>query len=164
MRDWFQNDSLFLRERRLGNLYADQVAERLRQAGLIVAIPPQGVRESIRDAPAYLDSKDLWCAGRWIEVKSRRVRFTSPEDFPFQTIMVDTVSGWNAKTDKPFVYACISRPTGAIIYTPGDNPSSWIREKKHDQMRGFEDEFYLAPRELWGTFDELVSILRGTPS
>ena len=151
---------LFFREARAGQRYIEKVAERLRAEGLLLEVPPLTLRPTIDQAAAYLDTKDILCRGRVLEVKSRRVDFTRPEDFPYPTMLVDTVSGWQAKEEKPFAYVCISQKTEVIIATRGTDASNWVVERKWDHVRGIHDEFYLAPRSAWRSFGSLVAALR----
>ena len=160
MTKWADNDDLFFEEARVGQMYIEKVANQLRAEGLEVEVPELVLRDSIDEASNWLNTKDIICRGRVLEVKSRRIGFTTPEDFPYPTILVDTVSGWEAKSEKPFAYLCISHQTEAIIATRGHDSSKWVAERKSDYVRRIDDDFYLAPCSAWRTFKSLVVSLK----
>ena len=82
---WSDNDDLFFRELEEGRKWELYVASKLLRAGLWVQVPTKSVRNSIDDVPAYADEADIWVTRKdpaKIEVKSRRVAFTDPDDIP----------------------------------------------------------------------------------
>lgn len=92
--------------------------------------------------------KDLIVAGRYLEVKSRTLRFTTRDSYPYPTVMLETVSGWQAKERKPDVYVLCSQPAGGILAVDARDMSRFTREKRVDRSRGLEDEWFFAPKEL----------------
>lgn len=157
---WRENDELFFQEARLGQFYAERIAERLRKAGLPAVAPKPTLRRNISDADNFKNTKDVICVGKTIEIKSRRRRFTTPLDFPFPTVIVDTVSGWRSKREKPFAYVIVSRLTDAAIWLPGGSDLDWKISRHFDRIRAIEDDFYEAPKRMWRSFDELIKALR----
>jgi len=157
---WAQNDELFKKELIEGQLWQNHVGNFFQLCGLAVMIPPLKIRESIADAEQWSDSKDLIVEGRVIEVKARNERFTTPASFPYDTVFIDTVSGYQAKKQKPTAYVNISRKTGAMIAIPSGKPDAWKIEKKFDRIRRIWDEFYLAEKKKFCEIDILIDQLR----
>ena len=113
-RDWFDNDELFAELLRTGHQWAERVARELRTHGLHVSVTPMAWRESIECRGEFSDEIDLTVGLRrrkTIDVKSRNLAFTSPEDYPYETALVDTVSGWQAKPRKPAAIVLVSQIT-----------------------------------------------------
>lgn len=162
---WAQNDALFKKELEEGQLWQNHVGNFLRLSGLDVYIPPLTIRESIAEAGEWIDSKDLVVRGsaigdQIVEVKARNERFTSPESFPYDTIFVDTVSGYDAKKTKPIAYVNISKKTGSMIALPSTSSAGWLTENRFDHVRKIRDDFYLAPKKKFHVIDILVERLR----
>jgi len=65
-----------------------------------------------------------------VEVKGRKQKFTSsPDSFPYDTVMVDAVAASDAKLHKPFAYVMVStvavNPSRAMLVVPGWTRESW---------------------------------------
>ena len=96
-----------------------------------------------------------------LEVKSRALKFTSdPQSFPYGTLMVDTVSGYEQKLEKPLAYVIVSQHTNDLLVIPNYTYEYWTQETKYDPARNLTDTFYLCPRELVKPFPYLVDYLR----
>lgn len=157
---WSQNDDLFFQKLEDGQEYAEYIASCLRNAGLPAVAAGVTRRRSIEEAKNFSNTKDVLACGKILEAKSRRRKFTSPRNYPFTTIFVDTVSGWRAKLEKPFAYVFVSQITRAILWLPGTDDSDWQIRRAYDRERGIEDDFYEAPREWCRSFEDLVGALR----
>ena len=159
--DWFDNDDLFLRECAEGHRWERYVAELLRRKGVDAACLKQELRAHVSEAPSYLTDSDVvvtLASGRQLvfEVKSRRVFFNGPRDFPDEDIFVDTVSGWEGKDPKPAAVICISQLTKRVIVLATATQPQWRQERRRDRVRDIETTFYAAPRELWAPLGALV--------
>ena len=157
---WSENDNLFLGELKNGFDWQSLPALFFKLHGLDVEMPNLKIRPSIKVAHNWLNETDLIVNGRFIEVKSRNEKFTTPKSFPYPTIFVDTVSGYNAKNEKPIAYVMISRPTGNMLCVRADNPGGWAINKRFDNVRKIWDDFYLSPKERLQTLDVLVKFLK----
>ena len=154
--NWFQNDELFFRECREGHKWQTYVGEYLKAQGLPVVIAEQTFRgnpnvseytdeEAKRWAAArqksemarteYTNAPDLLVCSKVVEVKSRDLKFTKPDDFPFSQIFVDTVDGYERKERKPALYVCVSQITGAMICALGKKADHWTKLKVRDSKR-----------------------------
>jgi len=163
--DWFQNDALFLRECAEGHKWERYVVGLLTRDGLKASCPKQTLRDHVSQAHQYLQDSDVVVevgSGRELvfEVKSRRVKFKSPADFPYDDVFVDTVSGWDAKEPRPVGVICVSQVTHSVMVLPAGTQPKWERERRYDHVRGFETDFYVASRELWGSYGSLVKRLK----
>lgn len=88
--------------------------------------PPLNIREP--------DEGDMLFSGR-IEHKVRAIDFTSRDDYPFSTVIVDEVEKVDKKSDKVFMYV-LENKTGthaAVVY--GFTQSAWKVEEKYDTQR-----------------------------
>lgn len=156
---WARNDGLFLAELREGWRWQRYVAAELRMYGFRVDEPENTVRRDIADAGRWtaLDF-DLAVRGTKVgdvvlEVKSRPIAFTDPLTFPDPLVMVDTVSGWNAKAIPPRAVVIVSRTTQRMIVVSAATRPSWRTHRARDGVRGNLEEWYLCPRKLvrpWG--------------
>ena len=126
---------------------------------------PKSVRNSIDDAPAYANEADI-CVTRKspakIEVKSRRVEFTGPDDIPSnrRPFFVTTESSWENAGTKPVAVVVVSQQTGGIVVASGKDSGGWERRRYYDQVRGIDDTFLCAPVETLYTFGDLVEAMR----
>ncbi|MCK9567628.1 hypothetical protein M0R72_01600 [Candidatus Pacearchaeota archaeon] len=161
--NWAENDELFFSQLKEGFEWQKLPKLFFELHGLKVEMPELTIRDSIADAGAYMSSKDLIVNGQTIETKSRNEAFTYPLSFPYKTLFVDTVSGFDGKKKKPLAYVFISRPTGSLICLMTSTISSWTIEEKFDRVRKITDRFYLADRKLCTTLDELVEALKAEP-
>lgn len=161
---WMENDSLFFRELSCGHRYELYVALQFLRAGICVESPPKTIRDSAWDIPDYADEADLW-VGREdpakIEVKSRRVIFTGPDDIPADRdpFFVTTESSWNNAIEKPLAVVLVSQDTGAMVVASPRRSEEWVKVTTRDKKRNIEDTFLCAPVKTLYTFDVLVEYL-----
>jgi hypothetical protein len=161
--DWFSNDELFRRELEEGHIHAADVAARLRASGLPVAVTPLEWRQSIEDRHTFSDEIDLTVGTRHpsrVDVKSRRLIFDGPGDYPYPTALVDTVAGWEAKARKPVAIVLASQHTGGLAVIRVSTRQEWTTRRRFDDVRRIEDDFYEVDRHLLASFDEFVAWLR----
>lgn len=157
MTDWYKNDELFRKEVSKGHAYERYVADYLSDEGLDASITEQTVRDHVRDASQYEKELDIIVEGRPCEVKSRDLWFTGPHNFPYDTIFVDTVSGWNAKDPEPVAVLCVSQKSKAIIVLPiSSTREQWTSTKRWDHVRKINDLFYEAPADFWAPVGAFV--------
>lgn len=157
---WSQNDELFFSELKAGHEWQKLPALFFKLNGLQVDIPELKIRANIKEASKWKDSEDLKVNGQIIEIKSRNEAFTSAESFPYETIFVDTVSGYNAKTIKPTAYIMVSRKTGGMLALPSLSADGWKIEEKFDRTRRIRESFYVAEKKSFKTLDFIISQLK----
>lgn len=147
-----------------GHAFNKIVAMRLESEGISAEAPEFSFAQSKEEIKEYtLNDKDIIVGDQVIEVKSRNLDFSdNPESFPYDDLIIDTVSGYEAKDPKPIAYVMVSQNTGGMFVFPTAFAKSWRVERKYDRYRKHEDNFYLAPKELARPFSQLVNKLKDT--
>jgi len=180
--NWFENDELFFKECQKGQKWQEYVGNYLKKQGIKVDV----AELSFRDNPNVADYSDDE-AGRWavarkkmdtarkeyvntkditilpdrvVEVKSRNLRFTSPDDFPFKTVIIDTFSGYNQKDPKPRLYVTVSQKTGAMIATNGWDSKNWLKQRRFDGIRKIWEVNYECPIDYWKPIDYYLPAIK----
>lgn len=162
---WQDNFPLFKLEREDGLIYEKYVAKLLGDAGLDVELGPVGYAETVEEREAWKPSIDVIVRGNKrttrIEVKSRRVNFTKPTNFPYPDIIVCTKSSWEGYTDKPDFFVHVSKETEAIVVNRSvpHEREQWFLRKDWDNVRKFRDWYYHCPRKLLYDWDRLIAYL-----
>jgi hypothetical protein len=166
MSDWFDNDELFRKELEEGHRWASLVVDRLNEQGVPALLTPLAWRKSIHDRSEFVDETDIvvqTSAGPLpIESKSRNLHFTEdPTTYPYPTAFVDTVSGWDKKTTKPFAVVLTSQKTQQMLVVPSRSPSLWwLTTTAYDRTRRIQDVWYEVPCYSLLPFQTLVDALR----
>jgi hypothetical protein len=158
--EWIESPEKFRERWEKGEKQTDLIAERLRSDGLDVKAPQRTFRKTYADRKNYKDETDLIVNGRRIEVKSRRFNWTSLDDYPYDTIFVDTVKKWDGHKVKPLASINVSQVTGAVVVVPGKSSGEWMKVSAKDKDTGFVYENYAAPRGTWKTYEQLVDFLK----
>ena len=161
---WSENDELFRQFVQEGHAWQFMPYTFLRLKGFEVDMPALSIREDISEAHNWLQSYDLKIGDKIIEVKSRKLKFTNPSDWPQSRApaFLDAKKKWDAKETKPFAYIFVSKPTGAMVATCGlaSARSRWGECTKLDRDRGIRETWYTVGREYLVTMDDLVKSLR----
>ena len=113
--------------------------------------------DEIRDKT--LNEKDVIVGDLVLEVKSSSRSFINADDFPFNPVIIDTVSGFDSKIIKPFAYVMISQITQGIFVIPTSTKYDWTIEKYYDGYRKIEERFYLVKKRHCRPFIEMVDVL-----
>ena len=139
------------------------LAERLQALGWRTEVDALKIRPTLADYKDYGDSGDVRVFAksggrRNLAVKSVRTPFSGKHDYPFSTVIVDSVTAWE-KTPAAAVVR-ISQPTGGIIVIPATTRNAWARAtfKTPDGPK----VCYVVATSLCRTFDELVGWLEAT--
>ncbi len=145
-----------------GHKFNEIVAMRLKEFGVMAEVPEFSFAQSKAEIRDYtLNDKDVIVGDNVIEVKSRNLAFTDdPSTFPYDDLIVDTVSGYEAKEPKPIAYVMVSQKTGGMFVIPTAFSKSWRVERKYDRDRKHEDDFYLTNKRFGRPFSQLVSKLK----
>jgi hypothetical protein len=83
-----------------------------------------------------------------IEIKERSLKFTSPEDYPYETVFVDDMHGLERETIRHLAYVLRSKPTG-----------EWVWLTPLDRGRGHIVPTLVAPRGCLRPAHTLVDFL-----
>lgn len=164
--DWMENDALFLQELAKGHRFERLVAQRLIEKGFTVQIPPKSIRDNVTEIHKYKNEVDLY-VGRWgkppakIEIKSRDLYFTSPDDVQewCMPLFVMRKEKWDQAPTKPAAILVVSQQTGAIIATSSVWQHKWHVTRTLDSVRKIPVTNYAADRELWHTFEDFCAVL-----
>jgi hypothetical protein len=146
-----------------GHKYGRYIADKLELEGISCTVPDLYLVESMEEIPHMTQTeKDIIIdrTGDCLEVKSRNIEFTSIDDFPWGNIIVDTVSGYKAKMQKPMAYVMVSQPTGCAFAVMSDTEQHWTTKRLNDKQRGHSDNFYVVTREHFVSFDYLVNAIK----
>lgn len=160
MTQWAENDELFISELKKGHQWQTLPQVFFQLQGLKVEMPDLSVRSNIAEAGHWINTTDLIVEGNPLEVKSRDEAFTAPDTFPYSTIIVDTVAGFDAKKEKPIAYIMISRKTGCMLALASNSQSQWEIQERFDHVRKITDKFYFASTSLLRPLNTLVNFLR----
>ncbi len=156
MTKWIESEELFKRELTTGYKWQLYVAEFLRDNNFSVDIPALEIREDVKDIPNFSNLPDILWGDKIFEVKSRNLKFSSPQDYPYETVIVDTVSSWRAKQIKPAGYICISTKTKQMICLSSHTKIFWTKSCRYDRTRDLHDWFYAAPKNLWVSISQMI--------
>lgn len=92
-----------------------------------------------------------------LEIKARTLSFTNdPDSYPFDTVIVDTVKGYEVKDTKPLAYVLYSEPTGCLLAVAPSTRPYWVKEHLYASNVKFIDAFYLCPREHLRPMSSLI--------
>jgi len=146
-----------------GGEWAKHVALLLNQAGVSCHAPAvQIARNNAERRNMTLNEKDIllddfdFC----LEVKSTKGDHTTDiKEFPWRSLFVDTVSGYDAKIEKPFAYIIVSKVTGDPVCILTETYPKWSIKTTRDENQHITESFYSASASLLISFDELVGIL-----
>ena len=158
---WFANTKLFQQELIKGVLWQLYVAERFRQLGCDVDHMDLNIKAGpVTEREKFINSKDLIVNGNVIEVKSRNQEFSCADDFPFDTLFIDTKDGFDRKVDKPTLYVCVSQKTGGMCaLNVHDTKKHWQVEKTWDTVRKIRLTAYACRKEMWLSMEEAAAYL-----
>lgn len=148
-----------------GHTYNEYVAEILQSFGIRCSVPQLEIAKSQNDIARFTkNEKDIILdGGECLEVKSRNLYFTDdPQSFPYNDLLVDTVSGYDAKETKPLAYIFVSQKTKRMFALPTYTSNSWTVQKKFDHERKHEDRFYLATVDKCRPFSALITHLKNS--
>lgn len=153
--EWFEDEQSFAQQLARGRRGEFQIAASLLPLGKWLRVGPLEFRENVGD-PHFKDQKDLEVeGGHLLEVKSRGIAFTSPEDFPYPTALVGTVSRWRKRAKMPCVVISLSELTGEFVVASTAYMDQWVTEETWDSHRGIRELNLAVPKRLLLPSDQL---------
>lgn len=124
----------------------DAVARWLCNAGYPVVTQPTFVRPDTDSRHEFADGGDLGVIQR-VEVKHRpTISFTSKEDFPYDTVIVDVKHSWDNARPKPFAYVICNAELTHCLFISSRTSDKWTIVTR--ESRGRPREHYECPIEL----------------
>lgn len=127
-----------------------------------VRVPPEVLRPRIEDMAAYADDGDLFCGSLRIEVKRRNLRFTCPEDFPYDDMIVDVAHTWDRARREgrpPFAYVVFNKDMTARVAILAMTHKAWTRKTTMDRLKNRSRTFLYAPTSCLISWDALVECI-----
>lgn len=95
-----------------------------------------------------------------VEIKERSLSFTSPEDYPYDTVFVDDLRGMDRENYSHLVYVYVSKPTGQWVWLcPLDRDESWAEATTFDRGRGHEVPVLTAPKSHLRPAQQLIDLI-----
>ena len=146
----------------LGHNYARFVAECLIDAGVSAELPALEFAENEADRERFtLHEKDVITPAGVLEVKSSsRVFGAKPFEYPYPSLIVDTLHGYVKKARKPVAYCIVSQTTNAIVVVPVSTQQFWRVEDIYDKQRLLTAEMLICDKQYLRSFSELVTWLK----
>lgn len=148
---------------RTGNEYELKVAHRLMKEGFYCSMPQLVQGSSTAEYTIHQKDVVVLVGGRpaVLEVKSRNLRFTGPEDYPYPTVFIDTVPGWDSKAVMPAVVVVVSQKTEAILVVPVKSTRPyWTEETIYIPSRGHLETNYTIKPHLTKSWKWFIDKLR----
>ncbi len=148
----------------IGGYWSKEVAKILNSRGVRCEAPDVKIAKNSYEREEMTKfEKDIifnW-TDKCLEVKSSTREFTDDVlQYPFDSLFVDTVSGFDAKVDKPLAYVLISQKTRGIVCISPKTYDQWRKVNTFDNKRQIMEWFYSAPKSVLRSFDELVAYLK----
>lgn len=95
-----------------------------------------------------------------LEVKNVSIDFGwDPSNFPFPTTIVDTVSSYEDKEEKPLAYVLRSKKTGAMLAVGPSSKERWKKKTLYDKKQQLSDVFYIVDKQDLRSMSELITYI-----
>lgn len=155
--DYDRDDPTFVADLMESRSAVELAAKWLAARGYAVIVRPTFVRPSVSEINEYSDDGDLEILQR-VEVKRRRSAvFTSKDDYPYPTVIVDTCRAFDRAKTEPYAYMIFNRDkTAGLVIEVRATKKHWRRVLKHDKQKGRDTEFYECPIGLCVNFDPSI--------
>lgn len=146
-----------------GGRWASKVADMLNDAGVRCEATPIRIASDNMERD-YMTKHEQDIVFGWsdqcLEVKSSSRDFTfDVQAYPFASLFVDTVSGFDAKAQTPLAYVLISQITSEAVCISPKSLDTWRKVNTYDKKREIMEWFYSAPKSALIPFGSLVQFL-----
>jgi len=126
---------------------------------LAVAHGVRIVADNFNPAKDHLQHPDAAGVFR-IEIKNRGIRFTSKEDYPYDTVFLANIANHHKDLTSPLIYVLRSEPTGRWLWVCAtDRDETWTTGFKRDKTRNSNVHILECPKSFLRTPDELRRLL-----
>lgn len=133
--------------------------ESLRDQGRSVAHGRKLVIGNHNKVTGHVESPDA-VALVSVEIKERSLKFSSPEDYPYDTVFVDDMRGLSRERVGHIAYVYISKPTQRWVWlTTLDRDDSWTEQVVFDRGRGHDVPTLVCPKRFLRPASQLVYLL-----
>ena len=145
---------------REGGRFAEIVAARLQADGINCFAPPIQIARTQQERE-HMTMFETDIVFGWLkqglEVKSSsRIFGDVAGEYPFDTLFVDTVSGFDAKVVKPVAYIFVSQKGGGMLCLSPKTKPDWKIVDAFDSKRQINDCFYSVHKSKLQTYASLV--------
>ena len=107
----------------------------------------------------HVESPDAVCLVS-VEIKERSFAFTSPDDWPYPTVIVDDLRGLALETLRHYAYVYVSKKTGKWVWLSSlDRNEDWKEEVTFDRGRGHEVPILTAPKSHLRPASQLTCLI-----
>lgn len=142
---WLSDEAEFEQRLRTGRLWELVAAQHLQNLGFDVELSPQG-----KDGSKLHKNTGDMCINHssgthWVEVKSRNIAFTSPEDYPFKDAIVCRADA--VYQTKPAFFMLVSRATTEAVVIDANDVWNAQARMVRDERRGYEAATLCVMRE-----------------
>jgi hypothetical protein len=146
--DYDRLDPTFERDLEESKLAVSVAAKWLSSKGYPVVVRPTFVRPDASKMSDFSDDGDIEIIQR-VEVKRRQsLTFSSKEDFPYQTLIVDVAHAYDNARPKPYMYMIFNKEMTDCLLVECRTFHKWIKTTKYDRHRNRDRTFYECPIEL----------------
>lgn len=114
--------------------------------GLQVYVPKKKSRDTYSNKKAYGDSFDIQVinpflsTSYFLEVKSRDLKFTGIDDYPFDDVFIENKNKWDNKPDETkkmiLCHIIVSQQTGAMFTIGNSTRDNWKVDHAYDYSVG----------------------------
>lgn len=95
-----------------------------------------------------------------VEIKSRDLRFTGPEDYPYETAFLTNVAQADEDLTQPLIYVLMSRPTKCWVWVSAtDRNDEWSVQTVRDNTRDILVTTLVCPRTHLRSSDTLSEFI-----
>lgn len=141
-------DEAFHERMKRSHWAAQQVEKFLKSRGMDVELLPMKIRPTFEERFDYSDRADMiWhraTGDHRIEVKHRPdCNFTSAADYPYPTMIVDTVLSFERERDLPLgFYTIVNADATVFACVPPSTEKKWIKKERWDKFTKMDTWFY----------------------
>lgn len=149
----------FIKRLKKGYELQTDVATRFLLDGFIVRLHPyQEYGADDYDILVKPTDRSRW---REIEVKGNGKFFTGLDDFPYESVFVETVNRRLKRDKPPEYYVICSYETGACICVHRSTEEQWTSIRTRDSQKNLYDNFLICPKDLCVSWDNMIGHLNG---
>lgn len=145
-----------------GVKYVKLIADELKKEGFEIKTPDQRPRKIRKNYSDHGDIQILKDGEKKfiLEVKSRKLNFTSKYDYPHSNVIVENVGQFNSKKHKVAAYVIISQFTEGKFVIPMSSKKHWIIDKVYDSEKQVIIDKYFVHKIHCIEFQELIEKLK----
>lgn len=125
------------------------VAKYLNNLGYDTKVNATKIAPTRKEYFDYVDKGDIEisgkCSPRIIEVKNVSLKFTSHQDFPYETFIVCAKKAYDRHDKKPYAYVIVNNDKTHAITVSTDTYDKWeVKEFKDKRYENYKQLFYVS--------------------